>query len=126
MSYDREEDILYLAHQLWEDDQARTLTSRDLWKEAALEILAQGGQSRRRAESRFESISQRSRVDGRLNSRFLKFRSSPDVYMGRLTSAKMVSLFKCCAREEASNSDMTATRQRRAKILKLPRTTSGC
>lgn len=120
MSYDREEDILYLAQQLWEEDDVRTFPSQEVWRNAALEILAQGGHFSRRSEGRFDSNSERNRVYYRL-----KFRSSPDVFLGRLASTKMVSSFKRCAHEDVSNNDVTAFQQRRAKVVNLSRTHSG-
>lgn len=43
MTYDRDEDILYLAHQLWEEADAPMSAAPAYWKEAALQILARGG-----------------------------------------------------------------------------------
>ena len=43
MTYDREEDILYLAHRLWEEADAPMSAAPAYWKEAALQVLARGG-----------------------------------------------------------------------------------
>lgn len=42
MAYDREEDILYTAHQLWEEDDAPTSDTHAYWQRAALQVLARG------------------------------------------------------------------------------------
>ena len=44
MTYDRDEDILYLAHQLWEEADVPTSAACAYWKEAALQVLARGGE----------------------------------------------------------------------------------
>jgi hypothetical protein len=43
MIYDREADILYLAHYLWEEAGAPAGAAPAYWKEAALQVLARGG-----------------------------------------------------------------------------------
>lgn len=40
MNYDREADILYLAHQLWEERDAPGITAQSCWTQAALQMLA--------------------------------------------------------------------------------------
>ena len=42
MTYDREEEVLYLAHQLWEEQACARASARSCWQEAATEILSQG------------------------------------------------------------------------------------
>jgi hypothetical protein len=42
MAYDREEDILHAAHQLWEEDDAPTSDTHAYWQRAALQVLARG------------------------------------------------------------------------------------
>ncbi len=42
MAYDREDDILYAAHQLWEEDDAPTSDTHAYWQRAALQVLARG------------------------------------------------------------------------------------
>jgi hypothetical protein len=42
MNYDREEDILYLAHQLWEESGEPHASKNTCWKQAAQQIIARG------------------------------------------------------------------------------------
>lgn len=42
MTYDRDAEILYLAHQLWEEDVAPAADSHRYWAKAALQVLARG------------------------------------------------------------------------------------
>lgn len=50
MDYNREEDILYLAHPLWEESDEPTATPHTYWAQAALQILAQDRKQQHRAE----------------------------------------------------------------------------
>lgn len=42
VAYNRDEDILYLAHQLWEEDETPTASAHAYWQDAARQILARG------------------------------------------------------------------------------------
>ncbi len=55
MNYDREEDILYLAYQLWEESDVPKMTARTYWKQAALQVLAQGRSPQRKLDAITES-----------------------------------------------------------------------
>ncbi len=52
MAYDREDDILYAAHQLWEEDDAPTSDTHAYWQRAALQVLARGRVQAHRAYDR--------------------------------------------------------------------------
>lgn len=40
MNYDREDDILYLAHQLWEEADEPRAAPQTYWMQAAIQVLA--------------------------------------------------------------------------------------
>ncbi len=84
MSYDREESILYLAHQLWEEDFAPNSSTQCYWQAAALHILKTGPKSVSASGSRPKKVGRNT----------LQFRSSPRIEMGYSKSTKSVTLFK--------------------------------
>lgn len=49
MNYEREADILYLAHQLWEEIGEADTTPQSCWAQAALQVLARPSRIERQA-----------------------------------------------------------------------------
>jgi|GEM_PF-6051877 len=60
MNYDREADILYLAHQLWEEMDTPDATPQTCWTQAALQVMARPCKSAEREAdtSRYQRYAQ--------------------------------------------------------------------
>lgn len=101
MSYDREEDILYLAHHLWEEADTPTATPQAYWAQAALQVLAKG-----RPSSCTGSASGQSRQGVAKLSRHQSYvRQGATVYidMGTMADHSRVALIKRCDHAEVAN-----------------------
>ena len=89
MTHDREEDILYLAHQLWEEQAASFPSARSCWQDAACEIL-----SNRRARYTRQDDACAGSTEVRQVQPALQFGSSPVITPGKAVSASRIALVK--------------------------------
>ena len=98
MTHDREEDILYLAHQLWEEQAASFPSARSCWQDAACEILSNG---RARYTHQDDTCAGSAEVQQAQPS--LQFGSSPLITPGKSVSASRIALVKPCPHVEIAN-----------------------
>ena len=87
MTYDREEDILYLAHQLWEEQAASHVSVRSCWQEAASEVLSHG-----RARYAGQKIAHGADEKTNHPNVCIQFGSSPLIEMGKILSTYRVEM----------------------------------
>ena len=88
MYCDRETDILYLAHRLWEESEDPTTSPRTCWTQAAREILARSPRPRSEPAKAPITTGAFSCAKGTLR---IKFRASDGIGLGGRTPATVVA-----------------------------------
>ncbi len=105
MANDREEDILYLAHQLWEEDAAPAASAHTYWQEAARQVLASGqkpyGAFGRGVTSCYDTTG---KAVTRLTQLSLQFGTTSRIEMGIAVGTQRVTLFNRQMHLKAANS----------------------
>ena len=98
MTYDREEDILYMAHQLWEEQALSYGSARSCWQEAASEVLSRG-------QMRHAGRNDAHGADEKINhsQAGIQFGSSPVIEMGHGATAYRVEMLTRLPQIEISN-----------------------
>ncbi len=108
MISNRETDILYLAHELWEGSDEPKASPQSYWKQAALDVLAQGqkslqkvdhigaNRSRTQVFCRYQSLAKLDQSPAKLGKiLYIEMRSSPE--------GRCVILSGRCNLSEAAN-----------------------
>ena len=98
MAHDREEDILYLAHQLWEEQASSVQSVHSCWQKAAAEVLSNGWahHSCRNEACNADPTAIHSQT-------YLRFGKSVTVEMGKSSSAYRIETITCRPDAEIAN-----------------------
>ena len=98
MAYDREEDILYLAHQLWEEQEASSPSARICWQDAAAQVLSGG-----RARSAYQDEPRHADVKLRHAQTCLQFGASCVIEPGKGATAYRITMITHSSAVEIAN-----------------------
>jgi len=99
VTHDREEDILYLAHQMWEEDAVSMRSARSCWQDAACEVL-RSGRARYHDQNRTcnDASGKRQVRGGRL-----QFGPSPVIDLGKGADTVRISMITAPACVQIAN-----------------------